>query len=103
MAEAARVTSPVSGGMSWKPALHGVIDYIGEKTYEIARCSGCGVMRTCLEPGDTEIQQHYPPRYRGRRQLYTGAWRARRRASMVERCFAGGFTGKILDIGCGNG
>lgn len=88
---------------AWRIYLAGVLDYLTDERFDIDCCAGCGLMVTRPMPGEAEIERYYPPRYRGNRHGFTGGMRVALRRREVESCFARGFRGRLLDVGCGDG
>ncbi len=91
------------GGESWTPLLSALPDYLTGDLFDIQRCAKCGLQMTSPLPQGAAIAKYYPPRYRGNRHGFTGAWRCAQRRKAIEACFTPGFRGRILDIGCGDG
>ena len=91
------------GQETWTTHLVGVVDYLTNDTFDIARCDHCQLEMTSPLPVSEEIGRYYPQRYRGNRHGFTGPMRSMLRRKAVERCFAPGFRGRLLDIGCGDG
>ena len=91
------------GGLPHTPAFTNLRDYLTGDHFDILRCDGCGLLVTEPLPAGAEISKYYPERYRGNRHGFTGAWRCSQRAKAIQACFAPGFRGRILDIGCGDG
>jgi SAM-dependent methyltransferase len=71
--------------------------------YSIARCSGCGVLRTLPEMSEAELGAFYPDGYWGGPEPSQG-WIASsqsEKTQFLSRCRVSG--GSILDVGCGSG
>jgi SAM-dependent methyltransferase len=94
---------PVCGAKRWSGHVAGVVDYITDERFDLLCCGECGLVVTHPLPAGAEMDRYYPPRYRTDRQKHTGSWRVRRRAAMLQRHFAPGYRGRVLDIGCGTG
>jgi SAM-dependent methyltransferase len=76
-------------------------DYLTGDRFALGRCQSCGIVFT--DPAPTDLDRHYPPRYRKYRgivELPLGAL-YRRRARRWARAFAR--PGRALEIGCGQG
>lgn len=84
-------------------------DYITGRSFEVSRCSACGLSRTVPAPAPAELAAYYPPAYWGSassrrfpalvealQKRFYGA-----RARAVERL--AGSPGRVLDVGCGRG
>ena len=73
-----------------------------DQLFVIARCEGCGVLRTLPEMSDCELGAFYPNDYWG--GIPSNKWireSQSEKTSFLERC---GLTkGRILDVGCGPG
>jgi SAM-dependent methyltransferase len=93
----------ICGAATWTPHLRRLVDHLTGEPFDVDRCVGCGVLATRPPPPAAEIGRFYPPRYRGNRHAFTGGFRDRLRGRAVERCFAAGFRGRLLDVGCGSG
>jgi SAM-dependent methyltransferase len=78
-----------------------VRDYITGESFDLLRCGNCGLVVT--HPAPADLARYYSARYRTHRQKLTAEWRTRRRADQIERLFAPGFKGRVLDLGCGTG
>jgi 2-polyprenyl-3-methyl-5-hydroxy-6-metoxy-1,4-benzoquinol methylase len=87
----------------WQVALYTVWDYISDERFDIKKCRRCGLMVTDPIPGDEVIEKYYSTKYRGDRHAFTDRMRVALRARMLRRQFAAGFSGRLLDIGCGDG
>jgi SAM-dependent methyltransferase len=73
-----------------------------DRVYIIARCDGCGVLRTLPELSDDELGFYYPPDYWGGEP--TLGWIRKSQAektSFLDGCRLAG--GRLLDVGCGAG
>src|SRR5437868_525676 len=92
---------PICRANDWRPHLSGVLDYITNDSFDLIRCGKCGVV--ICDPLPADMDKYYPARYRTDRQKQTGAWRVRRRATLLEKQFPRGFRGRLLDLGCGTG
>lgn len=71
--------------------------------YSIARCSGCGVLRTLPDMSEAELGAFYPDGYWGGPEPSQG-WIASsqsEKTQFLSRCRVSG--GCILDVGCGSG
>jgi SAM-dependent methyltransferase len=76
-------------------------DYLTGDRFALGRCQSCGIVFT--DPAPTDLDRHYPPRYRKYRgivELPLGAL-YRRRARGWARAFRR--PGRALEIGCGEG
>src|SRR3954463_3442476 len=83
---------PLCGAVAWRTYLSGVVDYITEETFDLICCGSCGLVVTHPLPATAaELARYSPPRYRTDRQKQTGAWRVRRRATLLQRQFPRGF------------
>src|SRR5215471_8613830 len=75
-----------------------------DKSFSVARCDGCGVLRTLPVMSDIELSSYYPNDYWGDRKPLTPEWiqsSQREKTRFLRTC---GLTrGKILDVGCGSG
>jgi len=108
---AAVIESPILTGIScdscgadaWSPQTADLTDYLTHETFQIRRCSNCGLQMTTPLPTGEEIARYYPERYRGNRHGGTGGVRSILRQRAVQACFPRGFRGRLLDIGCGDG
>lgn len=86
-----------------RPRWRRVTDYISGQQFDIRQCERCGLLFTDPLPPTAHIDDYYGPRYRGNRHGVTAGFRTRRRVAEVRWIFPPGFTGRILDIGCGQG
>jgi 2-polyprenyl-3-methyl-5-hydroxy-6-metoxy-1,4-benzoquinol methylase len=71
--------------------------------WEIAECSGCGVLRTLPELTDDELALYYPDEYWGApepSQRWINSSQSEK-TGFLYRCGLSG--GRILDVGCGSG
>lgn len=83
--------------------LQAVRDYISDEQFSIAQCERCKLAITVPMPGDDIIERYYSARYHGDRHAFTDRMRVTLRARMLRSRFPAGFTGTLLDIGCGDG
>lgn len=70
------------------------------ETFSILACAQCGLGHTDPQPAD--LAPYYGARYHGGRHSFTDAWCTARRLRFLEQA-TGGRTGRLLDIGCGDG
>jgi 2-polyprenyl-3-methyl-5-hydroxy-6-metoxy-1,4-benzoquinol methylase len=94
--------NPLGGGGA-VPHLRGLVDPLTDESFDIDRCTECGLLATRPLPAPDQIGRYYPARYRGNRHGFTGGLRNRLRRRQVEKLFPAGFRGRLLDVGCGNG
>jgi SAM-dependent methyltransferase len=72
------------------------------RTFVIARCDGCGVLRTLPELNDDELSYYYPADYWGGEPSLD--WIRQSQAEKTQFVNACGLRGgRILDVGCGAG
>ena len=88
---------------TWTPHLSGLVDHLSGERFDVDRCDACGVLATRPPPSPEQVGRFYPPRYRGNRHAFTGGLRDALRRRAVAACFGRGFTGRLLDVGCGSG
>ena len=72
------------------------------RAFTIARCLGCGVLRTLPEMSDSELAEFYPDHYWGEEP--TQEWitmSQSEKTAVLDRAAPEG--GRILDVGCGSG
>jgi SAM-dependent methyltransferase len=93
----------VCEGIVWTRALASVVDYISGETFAVDRCEGCGLLATDDRRATTRHEEAYGPRYRVNRHGFTRRFRTSRRVAAIRRLFPAGFTGRLLDVGCGDG
>jgi len=98
-----RMDCIVCGEGEWELRLRGVRDYITAETFDVARCRRCGLGMTQPMPSNPHLERYYPRRYRVRRHRFTRGMRVLLRRRALERWFAPGFHGRLLDLGCGDG
>ncbi len=70
------------------------------ETFSILTCKECGLGRT--DPFPADLSPYYGPTYHGERHGTTAGLCARRRVRRLLAC-TGGATGRLLDVGCGDG
>lgn len=70
------------------------------ETFSILACKECGLGRT--DPIPADLSPYYGPTYHGERHGTTAGLCARRRVRRLLAC-TGGATGRLLDVGCGDG
>lgn len=74
------------------------------ESFCVARCGGCGVLRTLPAMSDIELSPYYPNDYWGDQKPPSPAWiqsSQREKTDFLRTC--GLNRGKILDVGCGAG
>lgn len=91
------------GASNWRTAQRAVWDYISDERFDILKCTACGLMVTDPMPGDDVIEKYYSTKYRGDRHAFTDRIRVALRARMLQQQLPAQFTGRLLDIGCGDG
>lgn len=70
--------------------------------YIIARCDGCGVLRTLPEMSDAELAFFYPTDYWGGEPSLEWIRKSQiEKTNFLASCGLGG--GRLLDVGCGSG
>lgn len=75
-----------------------------DRTFSIAICEGCGVLRTLPEMSDAELAPFYPEDYWGEDSFPPDEWirsSQSEKTAFLARCGLNG--GRILDVGCGGG
>lgn len=82
------------------PRLSAVRDPQSTERFAILRCEACGVGHTSPEPED--LAPYYGPAYYGNRHSFTERYCAARRVRLLWQATRAR-SGKLLDIGCGDG
>lgn len=70
------------------------------ESFSILECASCGLGHTDPQPAD--LAPYYGERYHGGRHSFTDAWCIRRRLRFLKQATALR-SGKLLDVGCGDG
>lgn len=99
-AQPLHVPACVACGAELKPRFERVRDPQTLETFSILECTRCGLGHTDPQPAD--LTPYYGARYHGGRHSFTDAWCTARRLRFLEQATFGR-TGKLLDIGCGDG
>jgi SAM-dependent methyltransferase len=82
-------------------------DYITGEAFLVCACAACGLARTSPQPAADELDRFYPAGYYGRDARYGSATAAlisfihSRRAARLHAIV--GRSGRVLDVGCGQG
>lgn len=78
-------------------------DRLSGRAFSIARCQGCGALRTLPHMSESELSRFYPEEYWGREEPADEWIRASQseKTRFLRRC--GLERGRILDVGCGAG
>src|SRR5262245_52690013 len=72
--------------------------------FAIARCEGCGVLRTAPDLSDDELSSFYPEDYWGASAAPSNSWIRHSQKEKVQFLGSCGLDGgRILDVGCGSG
>src|SRR5262245_50525610 len=79
-----------------------------DQSFTIARCLGCGVLRTLPEMTDAELASYYPDDYWGNADEPSQQWiesSQSEKTHFINRLIGGSALGRssILDVGCGAG
>jgi SAM-dependent methyltransferase len=89
-------------GCALAQSLAGVRDPLTGESFGIYTCYGCGLGHTVPQPDD--LKSYYPPGYYGNRHGPAERHCIRRRLRLVAAAMGGkGRTGRLLDVGCGDG
>jgi SAM-dependent methyltransferase len=78
-----------------------VRDYISGEDFTVSECAGCGLGVTV--PAPARLEAYYGRAYYGNRHSITASYCARRRRRVVASLFGGHESGRLLDVGCGDG
>lgn len=81
------------------PRLEAVRDPQSLEAFDIHRCASCGLGHTAPIPED--LGAYYGPAYYGKRHSFTDRYCLARRMRLLSS--ASSRTGKLLDVGCGDG
>lgn len=91
-----------SCGGNLTPHLRDVRDPITGETFSVARCSACGLGHTLPQPA--ALDRYYMSPYYGNRHSFMARFCMRRRLKFVAAALSQPkATGRLLDIGCGDG
>lgn len=102
--------SPAGGcgvcGATHARELYTATDRLGNsaEVFLIARCEGCGVLRTLPDLDQSELARYYPSDYWGADADPPQQWISRSQSDklrFLRRCGLNG--GRVLDVGCGGG
>jgi 2-polyprenyl-3-methyl-5-hydroxy-6-metoxy-1,4-benzoquinol methylase len=75
-----------------------------DASFSIARCDGCGVLRTLPVMSDSDLSAYYPKTYWGERKPPSLAWICSSQSEKTEFLRTCSLSrGQILDVGCGAG
>jgi SAM-dependent methyltransferase len=83
------------------PRLSEVRDPLTNELFRIERCQRCGLGHTLPQPFD--LGRYYSAGYYGNRHGLTARHCSRRRLGFVNSAMGGRKSGRLLDIGCGDG
>jgi SAM-dependent methyltransferase len=78
-----------------------VRDPLTSEIFRIDRCDSCGLGHTLPQP--VELGRYYSALYYGNRHGFTARHCSRRRLGFINSAMGGRNSGRVLDIGCGDG
>lgn len=87
-------------GAALRPRFEKVVDPQSLETFSIVECTACGLGHTDPQPAD--LAPYYGAKYHGGRHSFTDAWCIARRLRFLRKASAAR-SGKLLDVGCGDG
>jgi len=82
-----------------EPWLAAARDPQSGEPFDVLRCATCGL--GVIDPIPADLGRFYGPAYYGKRHGFTARYRCWRRMRLLHRHVAG--TGRLLDVGCGEG